>query len=358
MSPGPLVSIITPSFNQAEYLEDTISSVLAQDYNPIEYLIVDGASSDRSVEIIKKHAALAPDRLSWWISEPDSGQAEAINKGFQRARGEIIAWLNSDDIYLPGAIRQAVNALEADPQLGLVFGDAITIAADGSPLNPLTFGRWGLAELTSFHIICQPAVFLRRAALERAGGLDPDYHFMLDHHLWLRIARLNPIKYAAGETPIYWAATRHHPSAKNVSQAEGFSLETLRLLDWLGAQTDMAPALKSNRRHVTGGAYRLVGRYLLDGGLPVAALRAYGRSFINWPTYTLKHWHRIIYAACQALQLSGIANAMDRYREGKDTQRSEQLVRNLQNDLGGTLEDIDSQPSSKTIKNWPGLRLK
>ncbi len=168
MSSSPLVTIVTPSYNQVAFLENTIRSVLAQDYTALEYMIVDGGSTDGSVEIIQRYS----DRLAWWVSERDSGQAEAINKGLRRAKGEFVAWLNSDDLYLPGAIQQAVAAFQANLGLGLVFGDAITIDAQGKPLNRLSFGDWDLLDLVSFRIICQPAVFMRRAVLERSGYLE------------------------------------------------------------------------------------------------------------------------------------------------------------------------------------------
>ena len=242
----PLVSIVTPSYNQAAFLEQTMRSVLAQDYAPIEYIVVDGASSDGSPEIIRRYA----DKLGWWVSEPDSGQAEAINKGLKRAQGEIVAWLNSDDLYLPGVVSDAVAALQADPSLGMVFGDAITIDAEGQPLNKLSFGDYGLKELMGFRIICQPAVFMRRAVLEQAypgaerAALDTSYHFMLDHHLWLRMARIAPIRHVSA----LWAAARHHPAAKNVAQAAGFADETQRLLKWMQLQPDLAPLVSANQR--------------------------------------------------------------------------------------------------------------
>lgn len=213
----PLVSIVTPSYNQAAFLGQTIDSVLGQDYPNLEYLIADGGSTDGSLEIIERHA----DRLAWWVSEKDSGQAEAINKGLQRARGEIVAWLNSDDLYLPGAISQAVEALQRNPDLGLVYGEAISIDQDGRPLGRFKFGDWGLTDLICFRIICQPAVFMRRSVLEQAGFLDPKFHFMLDHQLWIRMARLAPIAHQPVDLNLVgcpavglWAAARQHPGAK------------------------------------------------------------------------------------------------------------------------------------------------
>lgn len=304
-----LVSIVTPSYNQAQYLEQTLRSVLNQDYPDVEYLVVDGGSRDGSLEIIWQYA----DRLAWWCSEKDSGQAEAINKGLRRARGEIVAWLNSDDLYSPGAITEAVAALEANPAVGMVFGEALTITPAGDTIKRLSFDNWGLDDLISFRIICQPAVFMRRAVLEKAGYLDPSYHYMLDHHLWIRMARLAPIQYV----PRLWAAARHHPSAKNVSQAPGFGHETLRLLEWMQTQPDLAERITRQRRRVLAGAYRLNARYLLDGGQPGDALRSYGVALRNDPAYALKHWRRMLFAVASLVGGKRITQWYARQRDAR-----------------------------------------
>jgi glycosyltransferase involved in cell wall biosynthesis len=309
ISNKPLVSIITPSYNQAQFLETAIRSVLAQqdDTFTLEYIVVDGGSTDGSVDIIRRYA----DRLSWWISEPDNGQAEAINRGFQHAHGEIIAWLNSDDLYLPGAISSAEQALQSDPASGMVFGNAITIDAQGVPLNKLVFGDWGLAELARFRIICQPAVFMRKAILDRTEYLDTNYHFMLDHQLWLRMASLAPIRHVTK----FWAAARQHPGAKNVAQAAGFSQETMRLLQWVQAQPEFSELMMKNSRKIIGGANRLSARYTLDDGLPWNALQAYARAFWYYPAYTLQHWHRIIFAILCLFGGKGLAAGYYRRRQ-------------------------------------------
>jgi glycosyltransferase involved in cell wall biosynthesis len=285
----PSVSIITPSYNQAAYLEATLRSVLEQDYPQLEYLLVDGLSSDNSVEIIQRCAA----RLAWWVSEKDKGQAEAINKGFARATGDIVAWLNSDDVYLPGAIRAAVKAFETHPEAGLVFGDVVSINAAGEPINVMTFGDWGLDELLQFKIISQPAVFMRRAVLERAGYLDPNFHFMLDHHLWLRMAQLAPMVYV----PERWACARFHENAKNVSQAPGFAREATHVADWIEAQPSLQDARRRLGPRIRAGAQRINGFYLLDAGQPRAALWAYLKSLALYPPAALPDWRRILFAA-------------------------------------------------------------
>lgn len=276
-----------------------MQSVLDQDYRPVEYMVVDGGSNDGCREIIRRYE----DRLAWWVSERDSGQAEAINKGFARAKGDYIGWLNSDDLYLPGAISQAAEALEADPTLGMVFGDAITINATGNSIKPLVFGDLSLIDLMGFRIICQPAVFMRRSIFEQAGRLDLSYHFLLDHQLWIRMARLAPIRHI----PYTWAAARHHPGAKNVAQAGSFGQEAFRILDWMESQPDLAPLVSAHRRRIEAGAYRLSARYLLDGGLPGPALKDYLHALFLSPAFALQHWRRMAYALATLLGAQKLA---------------------------------------------------
>ena len=301
-----LISVITPSFNQAAYLEATIQSVLGQGFPGLEYIVVDGGSTDGSLDIIHRYQH----RISWWVSEPDSGQADAINKGLSRATGEIVAWINSDDVYLSGAAARAVSVMQADPRLAFVFGDAITIDARGNLLGKLKFGPYALLDLMAFRIICQPAVFMRRSALEKAGMLDASYHFLLDHQLWIRLARLAPFLYI----PASMAAARQHPQAKNVAQVAGFGQDAFRILDWMSAQPDLAPIVTSHRSRIEAGAHRLNARYLLDGDLPAQALKGYRRALLLNPRFTLQHWHRMLYAALSLVGGKGLASWYYRLR--------------------------------------------
>ena len=289
------ISIITPSYNQVEFIKHTIRSVLGQDYPDLEYIIVDGGSTDGSVEIIKSYA----DQLAWWVSEPDGGQADAINKGFKHATGEIVAWLNSDDMYAPGAFADACAVFEANPEIGMVYGNAVSFDCEGKPLNDLGIENWSLKDLVAFHIICQPAVFMRRVVLEQAGYLDDAYHMMLDHHLWLRIAQRTEIHHV----PRIWAFARHHAAAKNVAQATKFGQEAFKILEWMETQPDLAKIVAQNRRTVMAMIHRFNGRYLLDGGQGFAALKAYKLSLSAQPQIALQEWHRITFALLRILGL-------------------------------------------------------
>ena len=228
MSDLPLVSIITPSFNQAQYIEATISSVLTQDYPNIEYIIVDGGSTDGTVEIIKKHTlesrsllldfrqqavGLQSHAITSWVSEQDQGQTDAINKGFARAQGHILAWLNSDDTYEPGAISAAVRYLQAHPEVGMVYGDCNFINETGRVI-----GRFGSAQ-TDYHLlrqgyahIPQQTMFFRADLWKQVGPLDPSFYFAMDYDLWTRLAARAELKYV----PQTWANFRLHTTGKTI----------------------------------------------------------------------------------------------------------------------------------------------
>ncbi len=315
-----LVSIITPSFNQARYLEQTIQSVLGQDYPHIEYIVVDGASTDGSVEIIKKYADLesdglpsevqkqasVPHKIDWWLSEKDSGQAEAINKGLARATGEIVAWLNSDDYYLPGAVSAAVKVFEENPDVMLVYGNMLAVDDRGNPFNTLTYKQLSLQDLLCFQIIGQPAVFFRRSILEKTGFLDSTFHFLLDHHLWIRIAQHGKILHVSQT----WAAARFHAEAKNRAKAAEFGREAFRILAWAESQPKLCEAVRPVERRARASAHRVDARYLLDGGKSASALRAWMRAFFIHPPTALARLNIFVSALLNLAGLGFIRNAV------------------------------------------------
>ena len=160
-----------------------MDSVLSQDIPGMEYVVMDGGSTDGSTELIRQYAP----RLSGWVSEKDRGQADAVNKGAARTHGEVIGWLNSDDLFLPGAARKALGFLADHPDVDAVYGDVLSIDGEGRLINVMRFAPYSAEDLMSFRVISQPGVFFRRSAWERAGGLDLSYSYLLDHHLWLRM---------------------------------------------------------------------------------------------------------------------------------------------------------------------------
>jgi glycosyltransferase involved in cell wall biosynthesis len=223
----PLVSIITPSFNQAAYLPAAIESVLAQDFPSIEYGIVDGGSSDGSLEIIQSYG----DRLTWWVSEPDAGQTAAINKGFARARGEVLAWLNSDDVYAPGAVGAAVGFLTSHPEVGMVYGDADYVDASGERLGRFPAAVTDYKRLRRGYVhIPQQTAFFRSRLWKMVGPLDESFRFAMDYDLWVRLAALAPIAYH----PRRWAGFRLHPGGKTTIEDARCWPEMIRVHRRLG----------------------------------------------------------------------------------------------------------------------------
>jgi len=217
------VSIVTPSYQQAPFLEATIRSVLEQDYPDLEYWVMDGGSTDGSLEIIQRYAP----RLAGWVSEKDRGQTDAINKGFARAQGEILAWLNSDDTYEPGAVRQAVEYMQSHPEVGLVYGDANFINAQGAAMGRFPAAQTDYRRLRQGYVhVPQQAAFFRADLWRKVGPLDPNFYFAMDYDLWVRLARLAPVAYLPGKV---WANFRLHGEAKTIAADDRCWPEMLRV---------------------------------------------------------------------------------------------------------------------------------
>lgn len=205
-----LVSIVTPSFNQGRFLEWTIQSVLEQDYHKIQYIIIDGGSTDDSVQIIKRYKQ----RIDYWISEKDQGQTDAINKGFAHASGEILAWINSDDTLNPQAVSQAVDFLVRNPEYAGVYADADFIDETNRKIGKFPAAQTTYARLRRGYVhIPQQTFFFRRSFWERIAPLDCSFNFAMDYDLWVRLAKMAPLKYLHGNN---WANFRLHSDSKTI----------------------------------------------------------------------------------------------------------------------------------------------
>ena len=259
-SDSPLVSVVTPSLNMRRFLGETIRSVLDQDYAQIEYLVMDGGSTDGTLELLKQQQVRH-------VSEPDRGQADAVNRGFARTSGAIFAFLNADDTYLPGAVSAAVRAFAEHPEAGVVYGDAWYIDEVGRRLKPYPVEAFDRRNLERRCFLCQPAAFFRREAFAAVGMLDAGLRFALDYDLWIRMAQ----HYTMVKIDHALANSRIHGGTKTMSEMRPAMRETLAVLqrhyqyvpyNWLYGYghhclTGQSLALETPRTNVSSACYSL-----------------------------------------------------------------------------------------------------
>ncbi len=276
MTAQPLVSVITPSYNQAPFLEATIRSVLEQDYPRVEYIVCDGGSTDGSVDIIRRYES----RIAWWCSERDAGQSSAINKGFGRATGDVVAWLNSDDCYVAGAISAAVEALATRRDAGLVYGELDLIDSGGRRVGRFRTGRYTFADqLTQRVTIPQPSSFWRMEVVRAVGGVREDLHYAMDYEYWIRIGRRFPIV----SIPRVLAQFRVSEAQKGSAQCAKWGPEFVRILDDLYLRHGEAPDLAPLRASAYAGAYLHGAIWFLAAGETTVARQWLARAYRTDP---------------------------------------------------------------------------
>jgi glycosyltransferase involved in cell wall biosynthesis len=242
MSSQPLVSLITPSYNQGTFIAETIESVLAQDYPHLEYRIIDGGSTDDTLDIIQSYAS--DPRLSW-ISEADEGMSHALNKGFRRAKGSIMGWLNSDDVLIGQPISATVAHFTAHPEISLIYGQVIFTHADGSPTGLMMGAPFNLVDVLSDSIsIPQPGTFWRRSLWEQVGEIREDLHYAMDVDYWVRASRQGRFYFM----PEIRATYRQHLQSKTGSQDAKAWLERQQITQDLLRQPQLYPELQNQRR--------------------------------------------------------------------------------------------------------------
>jgi glycosyltransferase involved in cell wall biosynthesis len=322
MSPGrtissdPWVSVVVPCLNRAHFLVPTLHSILQQDYPQIECIVVDGGSTDGTVDILKGYGT----RIRW-ISEPDDGHAHAINKGWKMSRGEILAWLNADDCYIvPGAVREAVACFGKYPDADLIYGDYVETDRDGRVISDIIQPRsWDLASAVKYcrYVIPQPSSFMRRSILEKVHWLDPEFRNGKDHELWLRIGRIGTIKYV----PVLFASARKCPG---LTQDVSMAAAVVRLTEKFFNQPDLPPPFsqKPFRRRAMSNAYLTGGEHAWRGGHRTLFLRylqkAVATDPLNGPYIAAKALRTLLAVSVPVglkrslLRLTGVTRRPDR----------------------------------------------
>ncbi|PYS69757.1 MAG: glycosyltransferase [Acidobacteria bacterium] len=289
-----LVSVVTPTFNQANFLRETIESVLSQDYPAIEHQIIDDGSTDATPEILREYS----DRV--WIERHENrGQTPTINKGWERAKGSILTWLNSDDTFLPGAVSRGVAYHDEHPDVGIVFGDTLFTDQDSNPLERSK--NLGDFDYRRFVRLChnpipQPSAFIRRSVIEDIGMLDPSYYYFMDWDFWLRAGVNHRISYI----PELLSTYRLHADSKTVAQANKAAPELEYMYRKFFARTDLPDSIRSLEKEAMLNMLFTSGGYYLEGGNKKAAAQTALKALRSFPSsfYQPSAVHKLFYCLC------------------------------------------------------------
>jgi len=272
----PTVTIVTPSLNQGGYLRECIESVLGQDYPHLEYIIMDGGSTDESVRIIRSYA----ERIAHWESHPDGGQSDAINGGWWRGAGDIVAWMNADDSYLPGAVTAAVQYLAEHPDVDIVYGDYNAVDENGSPSAGCVPARpFDEEALMRTNFIPSGSTFIRADVVRRVGFLDSDLKFVMDWDYWLRASTCCTFAFLARPLSNF----RIHPAGRTWSDDGAKAKEIAYLASTLGARLHWRRSARLHSSLGAAGLYLVAASYSLTGGERRRALAYVLKSFANAP---------------------------------------------------------------------------
>lgn len=287
----PLVSVITPTYNRASYLPETIESVLSQDYPNFEYIVLDDGSQDNTIEVLKQY-----DNRIIWESHPNMGETRTVNKGFSMAKGEFFVVVNSDDPILPGLLTKTVAMMQAQPELLVVYPDWITIDQDSNEIERLPTPDYDYLTMLRTHY-CNPGggAVIRRRAYELEGGRDPQFTYVGDYDYWLRVGLHGPF----ARLPEYLATFRVHPdSATQSAKGEKMGKEHVTMLKALFRRKDLPPEVRAIKAEAMSIGYLVAANIIFDSGAPEKARGYLLRSMLARPSYylNLSLHERVTYA--------------------------------------------------------------
>jgi len=293
MRPGtwPRLSLVTPTLNQAQFLEDTLLSVLNQGYPDLEYWVFDGGSTDGTQEILRRRG----DRLAGWESGPDRGQSDAVNKGWQRSTGKYLWWLNGDDMLAPGALAVAARFLEENPQIDLVFGDLLRIDEQGRAVEVHRVPPFGLTGyILGGHHVSQAGALMRREVLDRVGTLDVDLHYLMDTDYWHRLALAGG---RIAHIPQVLALFRVHAESKTQAGSAQSTQERYLVNRRLFEHASLPGDLRARESQVVSRMHLGCARVYLKIGSYRESMAELVRAARAWPAMSLRPsfvWHALL----------------------------------------------------------------